>query len=294
MVPHLDELAPLPRHRFVPDNYEQYTTAVYVLWNLLDGIIHQEMRGHQKPNFPFGYMRKVQLQAYSGLVWKRRDIRTYCETGVNGGHGTAAMLLANPLLVSHSFDLGAQPYSDKVFRTLQYYFGERIIIHRGDSHKLLPAFLSDKTRGQCDLLLIDGDHSEHGAYRDIVDFHPLAACNAKVLLDDIVETNGRLNGGPQRALRRAEAEGLLRPIERHVYNQTSVENPCLRAKDSPKSIHCFAPWGWAIARYNEHPSDSPCRSNYTRGPMQPDDARVLPSMLSRVRLRWTPFPLWKT
>jgi len=28
-------------------------------------------------------------------------VRTYCETGVNGGHGTAAMLLANPHLVTH-------------------------------------------------------------------------------------------------------------------------------------------------------------------------------------------------
>jgi len=278
MLPHLEELAPLPQHRYVPDTYEQYTAAVYVLWNLLDGIVHQEMRGHQRPFVPYGYMRKVQLRAYSKLVWKRDDLRTYCETGVNGGHGTAAMLLANPNLISHSFDPGEQPYSDAVFRTLNWYFGDRFQLHRGDSHKTLPLFLSDRTRGRCDILLVDGDHSENGAFRDIVDFHALAACNANVLLDDIMETTKRLNGGPQRAIKRAEAEGLMRVIERHVYNETSVENPCLRSKDNPRITHCLTPWGWAIGRYNNQ--GARCRISDDAGPTR---LHVLPGPRNAVR-----------
>jgi len=265
-MPHLDELAPLPQHRYVPETYEQYTAAVYVLWNLLDGIIHQQMRGKTKPYIPLGYMRKVQLRAYSKMAWKRPDVRTYCETGVNGGHGTAAMLLANPSLVAHSFDPGEQPYSDGVFQALKWYFGERIVLHRGDSHRLLPAFLGDSTRGLCDVILVDGDHSEHGAYKDIVDFHPLAACNANVLLDDVMESARRFNanGGPQRALARAESDGKLRVIERHVYNVTGPDNPCLRSKDNPRITHCINPWGWAVARYNNHGRD--CHISDDAGP----------------------------
>ena len=68
---------------------------------------------------PYGYMRLVQLHAYSRLGWNREGGHTYCETGVNGGHGTAAMLLANPQLVAHSFDEGIQPYSREVFDMLK-------------------------------------------------------------------------------------------------------------------------------------------------------------------------------
>jgi hypothetical protein len=53
------------------------------------------------------YMRKVQLLAYSRVVWadvgadalaKKQTSKSivYCEVGLNAGHGTIAMLLANP------------------------------------------------------------------------------------------------------------------------------------------------------------------------------------------------------
>ena len=48
------------------------------------------------------------------------------------------MLLANPTMVAHSFDEGIQPYSTEVFNTLSLYFGERFVLHRGNSHALLP------------------------------------------------------------------------------------------------------------------------------------------------------------
>jgi hypothetical protein len=49
-------------------------------------------------------MRKVQLLAYSQVVWGRTTLGNgqaakkiiYCEVGLNAGHGTIAMLLANP------------------------------------------------------------------------------------------------------------------------------------------------------------------------------------------------------
>ena len=64
-----------------------------------------------RPSTPYGYMREVQLHAYSQLVWHRPRVRTYCEVGFNGGHGTVAMLLASPRLQVHSFELGIFPYT---------------------------------------------------------------------------------------------------------------------------------------------------------------------------------------
>jgi hypothetical protein len=197
-------------------------------------------------------MRLVQLHGYSQFAWEKSNVKTYCETGVNGGHGTAAMLLANPKLVAHSFDEGGQPYSDMVFQTLSLYFGERFILHRGNSHVLLPPFAANRSNiGKCDILLVDGDHSEHGAYKDIVDMRPLAACGAVVLLDDIVETIDHRNGGPQQAIKRVERQGIMTVTERHVYNTTTRDNPCLRDKHGRRHGSCFYPWGWAIAKYND-------------------------------------------
>ena len=244
----LNETARVPEPRFIPQTHEQYLSAVYTLWNLLDHPMYQHRS--KRPVYPYGYMRLVQLKAYSRLVWRNPTARTYCETGVNGGHGTAAMLLANPNLVAHSFDPGEQPYSDEVFKILSVYFGPRFILHRGSSHVHLPKSVADLA-GKCDVLLVDGDHTASGAHQDIVDFKALAACRAWVLLDDTSgsRVRGSENSGPGRALERAAASGLLEITERHDYRNNSVrENPCLRHKNGGAPV-CFAPWGWALARY---------------------------------------------
>ena len=202
----------VPANRFDPETYDQYLTSVYVLWNLLDRIILRHRPDRGMPQMPYGYMRLVQLHSYSRLVWKRDDVRTYCETGINGGHGTAAMLLANPHLVTHSFDLGIQPYSRDVFDLLKLYFGERFNLYVGDSHRTLPQFAANESNHrQCDVILIDGDHG-NGAYDDIRDFKPLAACHAHVLLDDTLPTAAGVNAGPRNAIRQAVAQGMIKVV----------------------------------------------------------------------------------
>ena len=49
---------------------------------------------------------ELQLRRMIQLV-RDPSVKTYCEIGVNGGHSAAAMLLANPELVVHGFDLMA-------------------------------------------------------------------------------------------------------------------------------------------------------------------------------------------
>lgn len=215
----------------MPETSEQYLSAVYTWWNLLDDVMHAH-RGAPIPRVPYGYMRLTQLRYYSRLARQMEQLRggarsNYCEVGVNGGHGTVAMLLANPSLVAHSWDQGIQPFSPKVFELLRLHFGARIHLHVGDSHELLPPFAANAShKGMCDLLLIDGDHSD-GAYYDMRDMQPLAACDAPVLLDDIVGTHEGKALGVQRALQRATYEGILRVVRRFEYNITTRDNPCL-------------------------------------------------------------------
>ena len=204
----LNETARVPEPRFIPQTHEQYLSAVYTLWNLLDHTMYQHRS--KRPVYPYGYMRLVQLKAYSRLVWRNPTARTYCETGVNGGHGTAAMLLANPNLVAHSFDPGEQPYSDEVFKILSVYFGPRFILHRGSSHVHLPTAAADLA-GKCDVLLVDGDHTASGAHQDIVDFKrwPLVARGCSSTIRAARACAARRTG-PGRALERPQRAGCSR------------------------------------------------------------------------------------
>jgi hypothetical protein len=238
----LNESARVPHARFVPATHAQYLTSVFTLWNLLDGVMYRHR--HRPPFYPYGYMRRVQLERYSALAAGER-VRRYCETGVNGGHGTAAVLLANPSLVAHSFDEVRQPYSEEVVAILKAYFRERFVLYRGDSHKTLPAAVP-ALRGTCDLLLVDGDHSERGAYQDIADMQSFASCNATLLLDDV--GSDRLNAGPGRALARARDKGIVSIVEWNKYADNAAENPCLRDKHGGRPL-CLGAWGWAIAQY---------------------------------------------
>lgn len=254
-----DELAPMGSHRFVPRTYEQYRSSLLTLWNMLDNVIVNASVGNPaSPGTPFGYMRHVQLEAYSQLVWQRESALLYCEVGFNGGHGVAAMLLANPRLNAVAFELGTRPYSSEAARLLSRYFGEaRLRYVLGDSTKTVPAYAQAGGRGTCDVLLVDGAHTPDGAYKDIVNMRALAKPNASLLIDDISE-------GPGLALRKAERARVVDGVAWHQYNSSSPENPCIRRVrrnrgGSAKAAASRAPsrgfwlcsdnWGWATARY---------------------------------------------
>ena len=143
----LDMAAQAYTERFQPRTLEQYHAAVATVWNLLDRNIEKaarNCRSHQHcPGTPFGYIRPAQLEHYSSFVWRKGPMR-YCEIGFNGGHGTVAMLLANPKLQAHSFELGGYAYTAAAAELVQLYFGERFQYHLGNSQKLVPAFAEQK------------------------------------------------------------------------------------------------------------------------------------------------------
>ena len=198
--------------RFVPTTLTQYHVAVATLWNLLDRNIEEHATrcaGSRNslvcPGTPFGYMRPAQLEHYSSFVWAKGPL-TMCEVGFNGGHGTAAMLLANPQLTVHSFELGGYGYVREAQRLVRSYFGARFHAYLGNSQRLVPAAVRSGTlNASCDVLLVDGDHRAKGALADILNLRPLAKPGAALLIDD-------LNEGPGPALQQAVNEGVPAPV----------------------------------------------------------------------------------
>jgi hypothetical protein len=183
-----NDTLPTGSPRFAPATRGQLLTSILTLWNLLDANINAAQKAgtgyHGKYGSPYGYMRPMQLQGYV-QVTQRPGPRTYCEIGVNGGHGTAAMLLANPEIVAHSFDMGSYGYSNQAYTILSLYFGERFKLHRGDSSVTLPAWIAANPNATCDVILVDGDHREKGSYTDMVNMRKLSGCNSTLLIDDI-------------------------------------------------------------------------------------------------------------
>ena len=106
-------------------------------------------------------MREVQVRRMVQLV-TAPGVKTYCEIGMNGGHSASAMLLANPLLTVHSFDIMYWNYSWPVARLLSTTFGQRFVLHPGNSRYTVPEWTSETTGGSaaartqpCDMILVD-------------------------------------------------------------------------------------------------------------------------------------------
>ena len=296
--------APMGAARYVARSDEEAVHATMEWWNLLDAKMaeDQPLYGYQT-----GYLREIQLRRMIQLV-RQRNVRTYCEVGMNGGHSSTAMLLANPNVTAHVFDLLAFNYSRPVAKLLRTRFGDRFELHAGWStsqlhewHKSLvqqrsslgntfmycharaptsakgskgsASRATDGPQGAmacpvCDMVLVDGDHSDHGAYADIVALRSLTVPNALVVVDDIAV-------GPGKALARATATGgMMELVEEYgPYPAPHEHNPCMRMltgeaceravratatseKDlgrldrcrRNKSYKCIT-WGFAIARY---------------------------------------------
>jgi hypothetical protein len=90
--------------------------------------------------------------------------------------------------VVHSFDLVPPP--DDVVGL------ENVSFHTGDSHELLPRFLSElEQRGEsADFVLVDGDHSAEGVKRDLEDLLASSAIRrTAIVIHDTA--NGIVRGG---------------------------------------------------------------------------------------------------
>ncbi len=233
----------LGRPRFVPNSTDEILDATFTLWNILDRMMLRSSRS----NYMAGYVREVQVRRMVQLV-TAPNVRTYCEVGMNGGHSAAAMLSANPDLIVHSFDIMHWNYSWPVADWLGLAFGQRFVIHPGDSQLSVVQWANDlgvtkrrhAVQPPCDVIFVDGDHTRLGATADLRNFRALARPRAHVIVDDTATSPGI-------AIRALEREGVLRVIESYgPYDAPSRFNPCMRSVS--RGPMCL-PWGFVIAQY---------------------------------------------
>ena len=231
--------AKLGSARFIPKSSNETLTATYSMWNVLDAMMAFAM-----PTYAWqtGYVRELQLRRMVELA-RAPGVSTYCEIGFNGGHSSAAMLLANPTLTVHAFDLMGWDYSNVTAALLRTTFGRRFRMHRGDSRVTVPLWARTHFHA-CDLTFVDGDHTTAGAMIDMLNMYNATAEGAYVVADDI-------NSEPGLALETLRALGHLRVMESYgPYDAPHLYNPCMRTPSFRRPI--CAGWGFAVFQYAAH------------------------------------------
>jgi len=232
----LSEL-PFGSLRFQPVTPEELYSSIFTLWNVLDaiGISHND-------RFQVGAIREVQLRKMVTIV-SRPNVRQYCEIGMNGGHSVAAMLSTNPDLTAHVWDLLDSNHSRPVAQLLSSLFGDRFMLHAGDTHQRLRPWARSFSR-RCDMIFIDGDHTFAGARQDIQEMAIAAAPGAPLVVDDLAMEPGEA----LLDLAKSSAPLLSVPEQYGPYPANSSHNPCLRTLSGPLCIR----WGFAVARYRDY------------------------------------------
>ncbi len=117
----------------------------------------------------------------------------YLEIGVRRGRSACTVARACPDVTLHAFDMWIQGYAGMdnpgpafVRQELQKH-GHRgqVTFTDGDSHRTVPEYLARNPNLQFDLVLVDGDHSEDGAYDDLRNVLPRIRSGGMVIFDDI-------------------------------------------------------------------------------------------------------------
>lgn len=261
------------QNRYVPRTHHDFLVATYTWWELLDGNM-EDLAPHAA--WKYGYTREQQMLRYTKEV-RKPHVKHYCEIGVNGGHGTAAMLLANPTMKVTSFDHPGAKYSQSAYHLLKMGFPRRFEIFIGSSYPKAgePGHVVEYAKKikqglapKCDVLLIDGDHSYNGTLKDIQNAEQLVACNHVVFMDDVYPLQSMQPGKAMSFAASEQNSGkpwALTVDEEHQSPTRTKANPCLRFGDSVACLAnwkedecqaCYKNWGFAISHYT-HPSD--CR-----------------------------------
>jgi len=158
------------------------------------------------------------------------SIKIICEIGFNAGHSTALYLKAAPNATIYNFDYYTIKYSPGALAYIKNIFGNRFNDIKGNSHKTIKEFtLKIKQQNPnfvCDLISVDGDHSEKGALEDMIDMKSLSNEDTILLIDDICEKckNPKANWltGPTAAWKKLLQEGRVRQIDwidRNIYHR---------------------------------------------------------------------------
>ena len=152
-------------------------------------------------NWSSGIKAKLQRgEVYWDLGCALRQIaagmqpKSYLEIGVRLGMSTAMVAATAPQVNITAFDLWMSPYAgldnpgpDFVRRQLKS-VGHRgeITFFDGDSRETVPLYLAAHPEVRFDVVTVDGDHSDEGAWVDLTTVADVVAAGGYLLFDDLI------------------------------------------------------------------------------------------------------------
>jgi predicted O-methyltransferase YrrM len=134
------------------------------------------------------------------LISRRVRPRRYLEIGVRRGRSMAQIAARNPQCEIAGFDLWVSPYAgvenpgpDFVRREIRAAgHAGTVRLISGPSRETVPRFLSDHPGAAFDVITVDGDHSEEGAWADLEAVAPRVRPGGFLLFDDLLNPHHSL------------------------------------------------------------------------------------------------------
>ncbi len=119
--------------------------------------------------------------------------KNYLEIGVRRGRSICTVARACPQTDLAAFDMWMEGYANMENPGKEFVAQElalhghkgQLKFYDGDSAQTIPRYFAEHPGKTFDLITIDGDHSEEGAWRDIVNTIPHLAVGGVVIFDDI-------------------------------------------------------------------------------------------------------------
>ena len=192
-----------------------------------------------RPVFRFPEVTDYEMSAQA---FGRHPAPTVCETGFNVGHSAITFMSALRNATYYGFDLGQLGQRTRIAASLlnDSFFPRRVHLVLGKSARTLPKFVKSHTWLKCDVISIDGDHTDDGMASDWEALRHLAHPQSLIFTDDI--RNMQPNGG----LRFASGLGTPRAV--HALFRDHAELDILGCTRLPMAGDTWADEGWLAYR----------------------------------------------
>jgi len=141
-----------------------------------------------------GDVRYWDLACALNVLARTIEPRRYLEIGVRRGKSMVQVAAAAPRCHIVGIDLWIQPYGgvdnpgpDFVRREIQAAGHTGVLdFISGDSQAVLPQFVRENPAIRFDIVTVDGDHSDEGAWADLRNVAPLVERGGYLLFDDLI------------------------------------------------------------------------------------------------------------
>lgn len=185
-----------------PETLANIAVAPETWVELLD--FHQHLASDEYTQYVDAYYREA-IRRF-GNHWKYLDIsnvlfaasrtlqpKTYLEIGVRRGRSACMVVHGCPTVNIVAFDMWVQNYAGMENPGVDFVRQElirhghkgNIYFIDGDSHKTIPEFFKQYPGTFFDMITVDGDHSEEGAFDDLCNVIPFLSVGGVLVFDDI-------------------------------------------------------------------------------------------------------------